>query len=212
MNLKKIFVMLCAAVFCLGMLGCGNDAANSGKAAEKSVQEKNTAKAAPAPAESKQGGKKILIAYFSHTQHTADFAKEIQKNVGGDLFAIEPVDAYPTDYDTVVAQAKEEINNSYEPKLKQDIDTAEYDVVFIGTPVWWSTFAPPVRTFLRAHDLSGKVVVPFVTHKGSNLSGMGDKIRALQPQADIKGGMAVWDDQAKSKAADIKAWLDGLKL
>lgn len=89
-----------------------------------------------------------MIAYFSHIKYTQQFAEIIQGNVGGNLFAIEPKNPYPIDYDAFVAQVKQEVNSGYTTELKQDIDTSSYDVIFIGTPVWWYIFAPPVRTFL----------------------------------------------------------------
>lgn len=215
MHFKRILLSV-AAVLTMALLfvGCGNDSTVKEKSAavrpeaQGSVETKNTAQ---------QGvnglkGKKILIAYFSHTNHTREFAEEIQKDVGGNLFAIEPVEMYPTGHDAVVAQAKNEVNSGYTPQLKQDIDTSQYDVIFIGTPIWWYTFAPPVRTFLASHDLSGKLIIPFSTHKGSGLSGIDSKISELQPNAKILKGHAIWDDQAKSKSAEIKEWLTGLTL
>jgi len=138
MHFKRILLSAIGLLtMALMFTGCGNDSAakqNSAAvrpAAQGSVETKNTAQ---------QGvnglkGKKILIAYFSHTNHTREFAEEIQKDVGGDLFAIEPVETYPTGHDAVVAQAKNEVNSGYTPQLKQDIDTSKYDVIFIGTPI-----------------------------------------------------------------------------
>ena len=208
--LSAIGLLTMALIFA----GCGNDSAakqNSAAVrptAQSSVETKNTVQ------EGANGlkGKKILIAYFSHTNHTREFAEEIQKNIGGNLFAIEPLKSYPTSHDAVVAQAKTEVESGYTPQLKQDIDTSQYDVILIGTPIWWYTFAPPVRTFLASHDLSGKVIIPFSTHKGSELSGIDRKISELQPNAKILKGHAIWDDQAKSKSAEIKEWLAGLKF
>ena len=212
MHLKRILLSAIGLLtMALMFIGCGNYSAakeNSAavrSAAQGNVETKNTVQ------EGANGlkGKKILIAYFSHTNHTREFAEEIQKNVGGNLFAIEPMETYPTGHE-VVAQAKNEVNSGYTPQLKQDIDTSQYDVIFIGTPIWWYTFAPPVRTFLASHDLSGKLIIPFSTHKGSGLSGIDSKISELQPNAKILKGHAIWDDQAKSKSAEIKEWLTGL--
>ncbi len=196
----------------LMLVGCGSvvkeNAAGVNQATQSRVETKNTVQEGATDLKNK----KILIAYFSHTNHTREFAEEIQKNVGGNLFALEPADTYPISHDAVVAQAKNEVNSGYMPKLKQDVDTSPYDVIFIGTPIWWYTFAPPVRTFLTSHDLSEKVIIPFSTHQGSGLSGIDGKISELQPKAKIMKGHAVWDNQAKSKSAEIKEWLTGLKL
>lgn len=156
---------------------------------------------------------KILIAYFSHSGNAKVFAEGIQKEVGGDLFAIEPQDAYPKDYDQVVQQAKGEVASKYQPKLTNKIaDIRSYDIIFIGTPIWWYTVAPPVRTFLAEYDLADKTVIPFSTHKGSGLSGIDKKIQDIQPKSKVLGGFAIWDGQVNSKQADIKNWLQRLKL
>ncbi|AIF50307.1 flavodoxin [Pelosinus sp. UFO1] len=155
--------------------------------------------------------KKILIAYFSHTRNTKAFAEGIQKEIGGDLFEIEPQDAYPQDHEAVVQQAKGEVNSGYTPKLKNKaLDISSYDVIFIGTPIWWYTVAPPVRTFLTEYDLSGKTIIPFSTHKGSGLSGIDKTIKELQPKAKVLEGFAIWDDRAKNMQPDIAKWLQRL--
>ena len=160
-----------------------------------------------------KSGKKILIAYFSHTGNTKAFAESIQKEVGGDLFAIEPQDAYPKDYDAVVQQAKGEIASEYKPRLANKIDDIRsYDIIFIGTPIWWYTVAPPVRTFLTESDLSGKTIIPFSTHKGSGLSGIGNTMQKLQPNAKVLEGLAIWDNQANDKQVQIANWLQRLEL
>lgn len=187
----------------------------AGRSQELSSAVKNveTAKNTEAKERNDKTGKKILIAYFSHTGNTKAFAEEIQKEIGGDLFAIEPQDAYPTDYDGVVRQAKVEVDSGYTPKLKNNaVNTDAYDVIFIGTPVWWYTFAPPVGTFLTEHDLSGKTIVPYSTHKGSGLSGIGGKIKELQPKCNVLEGFAVWHDRAGQERLNIAGWLRGLKL
>ena len=157
--------------------------------------------------------KKILIAYFSHTGNTRVFAEAIQKQVGGSLWAIEPQDAYPKNHNQVVEQAKGEINSKFAPKLAKKIaNIRDYDIIFIGTPIWWYTVAPPVRTFLTEYDLADKTIIPFSTHKGSGLSGIDKMMQEIQPKAKVMEGLAIWDNQANSKQADITNWLRRLKL
>ena len=160
-----------------------------------------------------ENNKKILIACFSHTGNTKAFAEIIQKEAGGDLFAIEPQAAYPRDYDTVAQQAKGEVGSRFKPALANKIaEIRSYDVIFIGTPIWWYTVAPPVRTFLAEYDLADKKVVPFSTHKGSGLSGIDKAMQGLQPKAKVLEGFAIWDDKAKEMQADIANWLQRLKI
>ena len=112
--------------------------------------------------------KKILVVYFSHSGNTREIARQVQEATGADVFEIVPVDPYPTDYDAVVDQAKHELRTEYRPILKSNgPDLKAFDAIFVGSPNWWSTIAPPVMTWLSAHDLSGKTIVPFITHEGS---------------------------------------------
>ena len=102
------------------------------------------------PAQKKGIDEKILVVYFSHSGNTRTVAQQITRSTGADLFEIQPQEAYPTDYHSVVNQAKKEINTSHRPALKNDVqDFDKYDIIFIGSPNWWSTIAPPVATFWK---------------------------------------------------------------
>ena len=118
-----------------------------------------------------QNNGKILVVYYSHSGNTERIARLIGQESGGVLAEIRPQAAYPQDYKTVVAQAKGEIQRGFLPALAPDAvpDPAEYDVVLIGTPNWWSTVAPPIATFLTENDLNGKTVAPFCTHGGGGV-------------------------------------------
>ena len=105
------------------------------------------------PAQKKGIDEKILVVYFSHSGNTRTVAEQITRSTGADLFEIQPQEAYPTDYHSVVDQAKKEINTNHRPALKNDVqDFDKYDIIFVGSPNWWSTIAPPVATFLERHD------------------------------------------------------------
>ena len=110
------------------------------------------------------GNRKILIVYFSHTGNTRTIAGYIHDTVKSDLVEIETVDTYTDDYDTLLAQIREEVATEYCPPLTTRIEGIDlYDVIFIGYPIWVETAAPPIRSFLTTHDLAGKTVVPFCT-------------------------------------------------
>ena len=110
---------------------------------------------------------KILVAYYSWSGNTKEVANAIHEQVGGDLFEIQTVEAYPTEYKATTVQAKQEINDGFRPKLKSNVaDMAQYDIVFIGSPNWWGTIAPAVSSFIESYDLNGKTVIPFITHGG----------------------------------------------
>ena len=92
---------------------------------------------------------KVLVAYFSHSGNTREVARQISEATGGDLFEIVPATPYPTEYRAVVDQGKKEIEAGVRPALKNPVgDLSQYDVIFVGSPCWWATIAPPVATLL----------------------------------------------------------------
>ncbi len=110
---------------------------------------------------------KKLVVFYSYTGHTKMIAESIQRKLNCDILEIKPFKPYSTDYQTVV---DEEQNNSSVGKTpdiqKIDKNLNDYDEIIIGTPVWWYTIAPVIRTFLTQNDLSNKTIKPFVTNAG----------------------------------------------
>ena len=157
--------------------------------------------------------KKFLIAYYSHSGNTREMANQIRKATGGDLFEIQPAKPYPEDYQTVVDQAKEEINSNYRPELKTKVENINsYDVIFIGSPNWWSTIAPPVAQFLSEYDLSGKTIVPFITHGGGGVAGTVTDIKALCPNSKFLDALALSGSSVKNSENKVTEWLRRLKI
>lgn len=123
---------------------------------------------------------KILVVYYSQSgvQNTQTVAQWISEAVGGDIQAIEMVDLYTGSYREVVNRSREDFENNIRPEIKPfEKDMAGYDILFIGSPVWFSTYAPPVATFLATHDFTGKIVIPFCTHGGGGAGNFYDDIR-----------------------------------
>ena len=113
---------------------------------------------------------KILIAYYSYSGNTKEVAEAIHERTGGDLFEIKTEGSYPDEYRPMTQQAKKEIQDGYRPKLTTSVaDISQYDIVFVGSPNWWGTITPQVSSFLENYDLSGKTVVPFITHGGGGV-------------------------------------------
>lgn len=161
-----------------------------------------------AEAQSTMKEPRILIAYFSHSGNTREIARQIQEVKGGDLHEILPARAYPTDYDAVVKQAKHELNAGFQPELKSKApDLSAYDVIFVGSPNWWNTIAPPVMTFLSGSKLEGKTIVPFITHGGSHLGKSVTDVRKWSPGAKVLDGKAFWGRDAKDARLEVRAWL-----
>ena len=165
----------------------------------------------PAPEATADAAGKVLVAVYSKTGNTLEMAKQIRQFVGGDLFVIEPVDAYPEDYKATIEQAKKEIEAGFQPPLKNAVENlAQYDTIFIGTPNWWSTIAPPVATFLSSHDLAGKRIIPFATHGTGGLAKTVDAIKALCPDSTFLEAKGIAGNNIKNAADEVEAWLKTL--
>jgi flavodoxin len=118
------------------------------------------------------------------------------------------VEPYPDEYDAVTKQAKQEQDSGYKPALKTKVENiGSYDVIFVGSPNWWGTIAAPVKTFLLEYDLSGKTIVPFITHGGSGLGRSVTDISKLCPKSTILDGLEVWGRDAKTAQKDVSAWV-----
>ena len=150
----------------------------------------------------------ILVVYFSRTGNTRKIANLIHQEVGGTIHEIRPKVPYPNSYDAVVDQAQKEIQAGYKPALQSTLDHIEsYDTIFVGSPNWWSTIAPPVATFLSEYDLSGKTIVPFCTHGGGGLGRIGQDIAKLCPQSSILSSFEIYGSGTGNAQAEVSAWL-----
>ena len=151
---------------------------------------------------------KVLVAYFSHSGNTREVARQISEATGGDLFEIVPATPYPTEYRAVVDQGKKEIEAGVRPALKNPVgDLSQYDVIFVGSPCWWATIAPPVATFLTSCALAGKTVVPFMTHEGSGMGHSETDIRNLCPGAAVTRGLVIHGGSAAKAGPALKQWI-----
>lgn len=149
---------------------------------------------------------KTLVAYFTLTGNTENAAKKIQEQTGSDLYKIELVTPYPNAYREQTKLAKEQLASGYLPPIKpmpENID--EYDVVFVGSPVWWGTMATPVRTFLSSGVLADKTVIPFVTHGGGGAdASFTDTAKLCQDCTVITDG---WSGYG-SMTLGLSGWVD----
>lgn len=123
---------------------------------------KNNKSKEPAKQITMNKGKKVLVAYFSWSGNTKVVAGYIARKLNADTFEIVREKQYPTGYEPCTEEAKAELNTR--PAIKGKVENmADYDVVFIGVPVWWYTAPMPVFTFLEQYDLKGKTIIPFCT-------------------------------------------------
>lgn len=169
---------------------------------------------------------KILIVYLSRTSNTKTVAEMIQRNVGGKLVALELEKPYPANYQATVAQVASENETGFLPALKTKIDSVQkYEVVFVGFPTWGMQLPPPMKSFLKQYDLSGKTVIPFNTNGGYGIGSTFDTVRELCPQSKIlegystRGGLErdgqllmIKEEKARQTESEVKEWLRKLKM
>ena len=161
-------------------------------------------------AQTAKAPKKMLVAYFSHSGNTRTVAEQIREATGADIFEIEPAAAYPTNYQAVVDQAKKEVNSGFKPALKSKPENlGKYDIIFVGSPCWWYTIAPPVATFLSSYDLSGKTIAPLLTHEGSRMGHSEADIKKLCTTATVENGLAIHGGNVANSENEIKNWVEG---
>ena len=145
--------------------------------------------------------------------NTEYIAKLIRDKTGGTLYQIQTKETYSTDFDNVVDQNHSEMNTSYLPELKDNsLDISQYDIVFIGYPVWSSTIPRAIHSFLNQYDLSGKTVIPFCTHNGYGSGNSYRTIAGLCPNSTNLDGLAVAATDVKEAESSVESWLDELNL
>lgn len=141
---------------------------------------------------SKQEAQKVLVLYYSQTSNTKAVAEEIATRLGADIEALVPVTPYDGDFQTTIGRCMQEREQGIKPEIQPvAADIAKYDVIFIGYPVWFGTFAPPVAAFLDQADLSGKKVVPFCTFGSGGLESSTKDLAEKQPEAEVLPGYGV---------------------
>ncbi|MDO1449246.1 flavodoxin [Rhodocytophaga aerolata] len=179
----------------------------------------------PVIAESMLDTNKVLIVYLSRTNNTKAIAEIIHKNVGGTLVALELENPYPKDYLTTVEQVANENARGYLPPLKTKIEGIEnYEVVFVGFPTWGMQLPPPMKSFLKQYDLSGKTIIPFNTNGSYGIGSSFQTVKELCPNSTIlegfstKGGVerdgiyfVMEGEKGKQVQTEVKKWLAKIK-
>ena len=170
---------------------------------------------------------KVLVAFYSRAGNnwfggsikdipvgnTEAFANLLKKQMPEiDLFKIDPVQSYPEDYHECTDFAGKELKEKARPPLKSDLPNfAEYDVICIGGPIWWSHFPMPVFTFMESHDFAGKTVIPFCTHEGSGIASCEDDVKSGCKGAKVLKGVAIVGSDAPTAEKKAKQIIDAIK-
>lgn len=200
-----------------------NEAVESENSSEVANQEENTS----------NEGLKTLVVYFSvpetnnpnnmtrdednstvvingevlgNTQYVAELIKE---RTSADIFRLEPTNAYPTNHSELLKRAQEEMSNNVKPEINGKIENFDqYDVIYVGYPIWNADIPSIIETFLSEYKFDGKTVVPFCTHGGSGLAGTPSTIAKLIPNANvIQNGFSISRSSMNNAISAVESWL-----
>ena len=157
---------------------------------------------------SQSKGPKMLVLYYSQTQTTQQVAEAIASSLGADIEAIECVVPYDGDFNATIARSQQERAEGVVPEIKPlSVDVADYDVIFLGYPIWFGTYAPPVAGLLATVDLSGKKIVPFCTFGSGGLDSSVNDLKANLPDAEILPGYGVRQARIDAAPAEVDYFL-----
>ena len=176
-----------------------------------------TPEATPEPVESEEpveATTRVLVACFSATGNTLPLAEYIAEELGADLYEIMPETPYTTEdlnwHDSTTRATTEQNDDTARPAISGSVDNMEdYDVIFLGYPIWWGQAPKIMYTFLESYDLSGKTIVPFCT---SGSSGMGSSATNLHPSADGATWLEGRRFSAGTSRETMAEWVNSLGL
>ena len=147
---------------------------------------------------------KPLIVYYSYSGITKRLAEDIALITDGKLRELKPEKPYSFSYNTAIKELRQEIDRGYCPPLIEGAESVgDAEVIFIGSPNWIRTFAPPVLSFLRAVDLKGKTIIPFCTHGGGGFGQMIESYKKECKDSIIKEGIALKGDYSFDELKDL---------
>lgn len=165
--------------------------------------------------------KKSLIIYFSRADenyfggemkytdkgNTEVIAEYIKDYVDADVFKVEPLNPYPVNYMECIEEAKVR-TKEHDAPIKENVpDISSYEVIYVGSPIYWGGMPEELFTALKGLDYSGKVVRPFTTHEGSGLSGVPRQLKEICVGAEILDGLAIIGSQVNNSKQKVEEWI-----
>lgn len=210
-TMKKYFVYLMMAFAAFTFSACGDDdpvAEEPGTELPETPSDPDDPDNPDEPGNPDEpaDGSNILIAYFTRTNNTGTVAERIAELTGGTLYRIETVEPYPEDYTECTEVAREQLENGTRPQLSGTVENMEqYNIVFVGCPVWWGDAPMPIWSFLESesYDFSGKTVIPFCTYATTGWETTLDRIVALTPDSEHLDGFHV----SERNTNGVEDWL-----
>ena len=195
-SLKSLISVAALFAGAVALAGCNEDSAQKqqSKPAENAVES-----AAP------QATKSVIV-YYSQTGTTKKLAGILKQAVNADEIELKLVNAYPSTYDSTIAAVGAQRESKQWPELvNAKLDLAKYDTVYLGYPIMFGSFAPPIYTFLDSNDLSGKVVVPFCTYGSGGRKASAAELKTLEPNANVTLAMGISNKRMSREDGDSTA-------
>ena len=151
---------------------------------------------------------KKLVLYYSETGSTKTVAEELQKQLGADMETIEAAKPYTGNFQETMQRGQREMQSGETPALKPlKSKIADYDVIFLGYPIWFGTYAMPIATLVKDNDFAGKTIVPFCTFGSGGLNTSSDALTKALPKAKIQKGYGVRTARVAAAAKELDRFL-----
>lgn len=217
--MKRTLSLFLTLAFTLALAACGSSTGQTGSDSASDVGGSVSAPPeASTPAENPEtpgeNGGKILIAYFSATNNTEGIANHLDAILDADLYEIVPETPYTSDdlnYNDSSSRSSREMDDpDARPAISGGVeDMEQYDVIFLGYPIWWGQAPKIISTFLESYDLSGKTIVPFCTSGSSGIGSSASNLHSLAGNATWLEGQRFSGGASRSA---VESWVNGLGL
>ena len=230
---KKVLAIVLTMAVLSSLTACGDNNSADGRNTNTENNQSNTMDKDSKSEQSVSTDGKVLVAYFSVAENSdvdaissasvsdvngqtkgrmTALAEMIQEKTGGELFSIKTSVKYPGNGGKLIEYAQEEQDQDARPELTSHIDNLDnYGVIFVGFPTWWYDLPQIMYSFFDEYDFSGKTIIPFNSHNGSQFSGTIETIQKLEPDATVvTDGFTVNERDVPEAKSDIDAWLEKL--
>lgn len=208
--MKKLLSILISCTLLFGLAACGSNSENQ----QPPNGQEQSDESRPVTSGAEGTGAKALVVYFSATGNTKSAAEGLAKMQGADLYEIVPKQPYTDEdlnyNDSSTRATVEQNDENARPAISGGIDNlAEYDVIYVGFPIWWGDMPRILYTFFDTYDLSDKTIAPFCTSGGSGISKAVQSINKLEPSATITEGLQA---STSHTSDDFAEWLSRIGL